>query len=87
MMDKERNVALDVAKLIADLPPGKTLRTSEIRTGGKGWGESGTKRFYEFARKAQTLYGRSHYYEGNGRYVIAPPLKWVCRKYVREHQN
>ena len=86
-MEKERNIALDVARMIANLPAQATLRTSEIRTGGKGYGESGGQRFREFAKKARLLYGKSHEYAGDGRYIIYVPLKWVCRKYVREHQN
>ena len=84
--NRETQHSLDVARLIADLPTGETLRTSDIRTGGDEYGESGGQRFREFAIKARKLYGKSHEYIGHGRYAIYRPLKWVCRKYVREHE-
>lgn len=81
-------MTMDVAKLIANHRVNEPLRTSEIRTGGKLWGESGTQRFREFCKRSRALHGRpAHEYIGNGSYLIFGHFKRDMQRWVREHQN
>ena len=84
----KRNIMLEVAELIATHPVSEPLRTSEIRTAGKGYGESGTQRLREHAKRFRLMHGQQPYeYAGHGRYRIYGPFKRDMQRYVREHQN
>jgi hypothetical protein len=87
-MKRERNVTLEVAELIATHRVGEPLRTSEIRTAGRGYGESGCQRFREFSIRSRAMHHKpSHEYIGGGKYRIYGHFKRDMQRYVREHQN
>jgi hypothetical protein len=84
----KRNIMLEVAELIATNPVSKLLRTSDIRTAGAGYGESGGQRLREHAKRFRLKYGQQPYeYAGHGYYKIYGPFKRDMQRYVREHQN
>ncbi len=85
---KDRNIMLEVAELIANNPVSRLLRTSEIRTAGGCFGESGGQRFREHAIRYRLMTGLpSHEYCRYGYYRIFGGFKRYCQKYARSHRQ